>query len=261
MWNSGDAYEPYVGRWSRLVAPRFLDWVGAPPGLRWLDIGCGTGALSQAILGRAMPALVCGIDPSAEFAAHAAQMLTDPRASFAVGDAMSLPFAAGDFDACASGLVLNFVPDAGGALAEMRRVTRGSAAGLVAAYVWDYAGEMQMINRFWSAAVELDPAAAALDEGARFPICHPDRLRRCFEEAGLAEVETTAIDVTCHFMDFDDFWRPFLGGQAPAPSYLATLPEEARVALRESLRKRLPVAADGSIELIARAWAVKGRSA
>jgi ubiquinone/menaquinone biosynthesis C-methylase UbiE len=256
VWNSGDAYEPYVGRWSRLVAPRFLDWIGPLPGLSWLDVGCGTGALSSAILAAAAPSRLRGVDPSPAFVSYAQSRIADSRASFEVGDAMALPFEEGSFDCCVSGLVLNFVPDAWDAVAGMRRVTR--RAGLVAAYVWDYAGEMQMLRHFWSAASELDPRAVELDEGARFNLNRPGELRRCFEESGLSEVEVANLDVDSVFSDFDDFWQPFLGGQAPAPAYLASLDAEARDHLRERVRSRLPIAADGSIALVARAWAVKG---
>ena len=258
VWTSGDAYEPYVGRWSRRVAAPFLDWIGAPPGLRWLDIGCGTGALSQTILASAEPGLVRGVDPSPAFVAHASAQVTDPRVSFQIADAMALPFERASFDVCVSGLVLNFVPDAWDAVTEMRRVTSGS--GLIGAYVWDYAGEMQMLRHFWSAAGELDSTAVELDEGARFNLCRPAELRRCFEESGLSEVDVTNLDIHTVFRDFDDYWQPFLGGQAPAPAYLASLDGEARARLRELVQSRLPIAADGSIALLARAWAVKGRS-
>jgi SAM-dependent methyltransferase len=256
VWSSGDAYEPYVGRWSRKVAVAFIDWLGRPPGLRWLDVGCGTGAMTQTILDRAEPARIQGIDPSAAFIAHARARISDPRASFQVGDAMKLPLEDAAVDACVSGLVLNFVPDAWDAVAEMRRVTRPS--GVVGAYVWDYAGEMQMMRHFWTAAGELDAKALELDEGARFNLCRPDELRRCYEESGLGDVAVAAIDIDSVFRDFDDYWQPFLGGQAPAPAYLASLDGGAQALLRERVRDRLPVAADGTIALKARAWAVKG---
>ena len=255
VWTSGDAYEPYVGRWSRRIAPLFLDWLEVPSGSRWLDVGCGTGALSQAILDRCSPAQVRGVDPSPAFAAHASERIVDPRARFVVGDAMQLPFETAEFDATVSGLVLNFVPDPWDATVEMRRVSRPS--GTIGAYVWDYAGEMLVIKHFWSVAAELDPAARDLDEGVRFNLCRPDELRRCFTEAGLLKVDVTSLDTECRFEDFDDYWRPFLGGQAPAPAYLNGLAPDAQERLRERLRTRLPVAADGSISLPARAWAVR----
>jgi hypothetical protein len=129
---------------------------------------------------------------------------------------------------------------------------------VVAAYVWDYAGRMELIRQFWDAAAALDPAAAGLDEGRRFPLCRPGPLAALFAGAGLAGVATRPIDVPTRFADFDDYWSPFLGGQGPAPGYAMSLDPQRRSALREALRARLPAAADGSIALTARAWAVKG---
>ena len=256
VWASGAAYEPYVGRWSRLVARELLSWLAVPPGSRWLDVGCGTGALSQTILELAAPRRVRGIDPSAGYVAYAREQVRDARASFAVGDARALPYADATSDAVVAGLVLNFVPDPGRAVAEMARVAQ--PGGGVAAYVWDYAGEMQLMRYFWDAAAALDPAARDLDEGDRFPLCRPEPLSALFRDAGLAGVATRAIDVPTHFRDFDDYWAPFLGGQGPAPGYAMSLSEERRAALRDRLRAALPVEPDGSIPLIARAWAVRG---
>lgn len=256
VWAAGKLYEPYVGRWSRLVALEFLAWLGVPPRRDWLDVGCGTGALTETILRQSQPRSVRGVDPSAGFVAHAAAHITDPRASFEVGDAQGLALQAGSVDAAVSGLVINFVPQPSLAAAEMARVTR--ARGVVAAYVWDYAGGMQLMRHFWDAAVALDPAALALDEGRRFPLCHPGPLADLFEQAKLQDVEVRPIDVATRFRDFDDYWNPFLGGQGPAPTYNMSLGEAARARLRERIRERLPVAADGSIPLTARAWAVRG---
>jgi len=258
LWVAGEAYERYVGRWSRLVAPVFLDGLGLPAGGRWLDVGCGTGALSQAILGRCAPASVLGIDPSTGFLTLARQQVMDGRAEFRPGDAQSLPVPDAGFDAVVSGLVLNFVPDQRKTAAEMRRATR--PGGTMAAYVWDYAGGMQMMRRFWDAAVALDPAVRDKDEWPRFPICQPDPLRALFEGAGLRDVAVTAIEVPTTFRDFDDFWSPFLAGQGPAPGYCVSIGEEGRAALRERLRASLPMEPDGSIRLTARAWAVRGRA-
>ena len=121
------------------------------------------------------------------------------------------------------------------------------------------ADRMQLMRHFWDAAVALDPEAGDLDEGRRFPICRPEALERLFAGAGLEDVAVRPIDVPTVFRDFDDYWSPFLGGQAPAPSYAMSLPEERRGALRERIRAGLPTADDGSIRLIARAWAVRGR--
>ena len=254
MWADGDAYELYVGRWSRLVARHFLSWVGAGPRLRWLDVGCGTGALSAAILARCDPLEVVGVDRSEAHVAWTAAHVDDDRARFVVADAAQLP--AVTVDVVVSGLVLNFLPDAGAALAAMRE---RAPAGVIAAYVWDYAGRMDLMRHFWDAAGALDPSAY-LDEAARFPICHPDRLRALWQDAGLADIVVHAIDVPTVFRDFDDFWAPFLGGQGVAPAYAMSLDEEHRHQLRERLRATVPVAEDGTVRLLARALAVRGRS-
>lgn len=258
VWAAGRLYEPYVGRWSRLVARGFLDWLAIPPGMQWLDVGCGTGALSQTIVERCGPAAVTGIDPSAAFIEHAKAHVQGP-VRFLVGDAQSLPLDAASADAAVSGLVLNFVPQPQLALAEMARVVR--PGGTVAAYVWDYAGRMELMRYFWDAAAQLDPAAIPLDEGLRFPLCQPQPLAELFEGAGLRRVEGRGIEVATRFQDFDDYWSPFLGGQGPAPGYAMSLDEPRRAALRELIRARLPVAADGSISLVARAWAVRASRA
>ena len=259
VWAAGDAYEPYIGRWSRLVARELLAWLGTAPGGSWLDVGCGTGALGAAVLAAADPATVVGLDPSAGFLASARARLDDRRARFVVADARRLPLAGARFDAVVSGLVLNFVPDPAAAVAEMARVARPD--GRVAAYVWDYAGGMELIRRFWDAAAALDPAAADLDEGRRFPLCQPEPLAGLFRDAGLVEVAVRPIQVPTVFRDFDDYWTPFLGGQGPAPGYVLSLDGAGRAALREELAARLPAAADGSIALAARAWAVAGTAA
>jgi SAM-dependent methyltransferase len=256
VWAVGDAYEQYVGRWSRRVAESFLDWLDVPPGRRWLDVGCGTGALTATILRRSEPAQVTGVDPSEGFLATARARITDSRAAFHLGDARALPLPDHGFDAVVSGLALNFVSDPDRAAAEFARIT--TPGGTAAAYVWDYAGGMAMMRHLWDAATELDPAAAELDEGRRFPICKPEALRQLW--AGMDGVTTQAIDVPTIFAGFDDYWTPFLGGQGPAPGYVMSLSEENRSALRDLLRDRLPADADGSIRLTARAWAVRGTS-
>ena len=255
-WASGDLYEPYVGRWSRLVAKEFLKWLDIPSPRQWLDVGCGTGALSQTILDICYPEAIKGIDRSEGFVSYARAKVTDARATFEVGDAQSLPVDSEKYDAAVSGLVLNFVPQPEKMISEMARAVE--EAGVVAVYVWDYADKMQMMRHFWNAALALDPAVADLDESPRFPICNPDALRELFQGLGLKQVETRAIDVETHFKDFDDYWNPFLGGQGPAPTYVMSLSEDKRIELRDRVRANLPFAEDGSIPLIARAWAARG---
>ncbi|HSL30898.1 MAG TPA: class I SAM-dependent methyltransferase [Anaerolineales bacterium] len=256
LWSSGDAYEPYVGRWSRLVAPEFIQWLNLTQGLRWLDIGSGTGALSQAILDLANPAKIKGVDRSEGFVEYARHRLPDPRVEFEVGDAQSLPVESESFDAAVSSLVLNFVPSPDQMIAEMKRAVR--TGGTVALYIWDYPGKMQMMRHFWNAAAALDPAARELDEGRRFALCNPASLKSLLESAGLRHVYVRPIDISTDFKDFDDYWTPFLKGQAPAPAYAMSLSEEKRARLRERLYNSLPFALDGSIPLVARVWAIKG---
>lgn len=256
-WSSGDAYEAYVGRWSGLVARKFLNWLDVPAGVMWLDIGCGTGELTRAILETQSPSRVVGIDPSERFIAYAREHAQDQSVEFDVGDAMKLPYEEEEFGAAVSGLVLNFLPDPSRAVHGMCYVVT-RLDGTLGAYVWDYAGKMQVLRYFWDAAVALDPPVAELDEGNRFSLCKPEALESLFRKEGLSGVDMKPIDILTTFRDFDDYWSPFLGGQGPAPAYAMSLSEEDRTALRERLRQSLPVAADGSIELLARAWAVKG---
>jgi SAM-dependent methyltransferase len=256
VWAIGEGYERYVGRWSRLVAPKFIQWLAVPGQLKWLDVGCGTGALTKAILQQASPVKVVGVDPSDGFLASARAQVADARAEFRQGDGQALPAGDGEFDVVVSGLVLNFIPDEPKALGEMRRVARGG--GTVAAYVWDYAEGMQMMRHFWDAAVALNPAAGELDEARRFPRCRPEPLLSMFRAGGLRDVTSAAIDVPTEFKDFDDYWSPFLGGQGPAPGYCVKLPEPERVILRDRIRKSLPIESNGRIALTARAWCVRG---
>jgi SAM-dependent methyltransferase len=222
-------------------------------------VGCGTGALTGTVLAGADPAQVVGVDMSVGFLTGARTRTGDPRSAFCAGDARSLPLPDRRFDAVVSGLALNFVPDPHRAAAEFARVA--TPGGVVAAYVWDYAEGMAMMRHFWDAAAELDPAAAGLDEGRRFPLCRPQPLHELWTDAGMEQVTVQPIEVPTVFTDFDDYWRPFLGGQGPAPGYTMSRTEEQRHALRDLLRARLPSGPDGSIPLIARAWAIRGRRA
>lgn len=255
-WGASAPYERYVGRWSRLVARAFLDWLAIPPGSRWADVGCGTGALVEAIVQQCAPDSIVGIDRSAGFVADAQRQIADPRVRLLVGDATALDLDTGGCDAAVSGLVLNFVGDPAAMAREMRRITR--PGGTVAAYVWDYAGGMAMMRHFWDAAIAVSPHDAALDQAERFPICQPQPLESLWNELGLSAIRVRAIDIPTVFRNFDDFWTPFLGKQGAAPTYLASVDQQTREQIRATLESWLQPAPDGSITLTARAWAVRG---
>ncbi len=257
-WTAGDAYERYMGRWSRALARTFVNWLSVPRGANWLEVGCGTGALTGAICELAEPKSVMACDPSESFVLHARKTLGDSRVSFVVAGVEALPGGLGSFDCVASGLVLNFVADPAGAIGLMRERLRRS--GMLAAYVWDYGDGIEFLRYFWDEAVALDSTVADLDEGRRFPLCKPDNLNSLFVGAGLRDVAAESLEIPTHFQDFHDFWTPFLKGTGPAPSYAASLSQARRNLLRDRLAKRLKIDADGGIRLKARAWAVRGVS-
>src|SRR5262245_11433511 len=256
-WAAGAAYEDFMGRWSRLLALRFVSWLpGVRPNGHWLDVGCGTGAVSEAICARAHPGSVVACDPSESFIEYARRRQVDRRISFVVAGVGRLPTRPGGFDGVTSAFALNFFPDPDAAIEEMRRIT--ATDGLVSACVWDYAGRMEFLRHFWDAAAAADPEASELDEGRRFPICQPVALETLFRRGGLADVVCESIEIPTRFSDFAEFWAPFLGGTGPAPSYVASLESRPREALAEGLDRSLPREPDGAICLVARAWVVRG---
>lgn len=253
-WSHGGAYEMFMGRWSRRVAEQFVAWLAPGPDLRWLDVGSGTGALSAAITSCARPAGVVALDASTGYIDHARRHVADPRVTFVVGDAHDLSPSDG-FDAVVSGLMLNFVAKPAAVVASMRAVA--TPDGVVAAYVWDYA-RIDLLRHFWTAARALDHRASTLDESVRFAAWDADHLSTLWRHAGLRDVRTASVTVELHLRDVDDYWLPFLGGQGPAPGYVASVDDRGRAALRDRLRTQLPIAADGSLALPATAWAVAG---
>jgi SAM-dependent methyltransferase len=253
MFSKADAYERFMGRWSRRLAPTMVTFSGVRDGDVVLDIG--TGALSFAVRDATNTARVTGLDPSQEFMTDAAQRATDARVRFEVGDTQELQFADATFDKTLSLLVMNFIPHQARALQEMVRVTR--PGGVVAAAVWDYCEGMQMLRVFWDEATALDPAIEPRDE-AHMPLCREGELATLWRQQGLSNRAGNAAD-GLHFASFDDYWAPFLLGQGPAGAYVTTLSKERQAALEQRLRKRLlGDDADHAIELGARAWAVKG---
>lgn len=252
------AYDGYIGRWSSVVAAEFLTWLAVPKGARWFDVACGTGVLTSAILSRCDPVAVDATDPNPERIAFARRTIRDARASFSVGEGARIAAPDGTYDAVVGGLAFPAIRDTSAALAEFKRVSRPN--GLVAGYVWDFDGEMQLLRYFWNAAAELEPAAEESGDDERFAICQPDRLDSAWRASGLHDVAVRAIDARARFKDFDDVWSPFLRGDSPAQKYVQSLGEQHRSDLRALFEDTLPVAADGSITLITRAWAVKGET-
>jgi len=251
MFAQGDSYEQFMGRWSRLLAPAFVDFAGIADGAAVLDVGSGTGVLSLAVRAANPSGRIEGIDLSPAFVEYATKQHADARVHFQVGDAQKLGFPDKSFDAALSLLVLNFVPDPVLALREMRRVTK--PGGTLAAAVWDYGGDMEMLRIFDEEAVAFDPTFTT-DE-RRMPLGRPGKLVEAFRAAGLDQVEEKAIDTPLHFASFDDYWKPFLLGTGPGGAYVAKLAPERRDAFAARLRKRL---GDGPFDLKGRAWAVRG---
>jgi SAM-dependent methyltransferase len=256
-WTSGTDYDQWMGRWSRLVAHEFLHWLNFPSNLRWLDVCCGSGVLTEAIIERCAPARVAGVDASPQQIEFARAHRARPAVSFETGDAMALPFPAGSFDVAVCGLGLNYVPEPERALQEMRRVT--VPGGVIAVYVWDYADGARFLREFWDAAAVVDNEALAYDQAQRFPLCNPEALRKLFERACLSQATVRELDITTRFASFDDYWQPLLSGQGSAPGYLATRDQPTRNAIRERLRNSLAADSEGAINLPARAWAIRGQ--
>lgn len=255
-WAAGSSYEDFMGRWSHLLAARFVSWLDVPHDRHWLDVGCGTGALANAVCAHARPASVTGCDPAEPFIEFARDHVRDTRVTFVVAGVDSLPRRPDGFDSIASLLALNFFPAPEAAMRNMR--SAAARHGTVSACVWDYAGRMEFLRHFWDAAVTIDPTAVALDEGHRFPDCHPDGLTRLFRGAGLLDVRCEAIEIPTVFASLEDYWRPFLGGTGPAPAFVASLAAGRRDLLARRLENGLPREPDGGIALVARAWAVRG---
>jgi SAM-dependent methyltransferase len=253
MFSESGGYERFMGRWSRRLAPLLVKFAQVTEGDVVLDVGCGTGALAFTVAG--VPSTrVTGVDRSHAYIGFAEDHTEDDRVRFEVGDAQALPFPDGTFDRTLSLLVLNFVPDRVAALREMIRVTRPK--GVVAAAVWDYGDGMEMLRGFWDEAVALDPGAP--DE-RHMPLSRRGELAAFWRAQPLENVEETTLTIEMPFASFDDYWRPFLGGQGPAGIYVAALPESARETLKARLRDRLLGARpDLGFALRARAWAARG---
>ncbi|MGN6609409.1 MAG: class I SAM-dependent methyltransferase [Jatrophihabitans sp.] len=250
MFTDSSAYERFMGRWSRRLAPLVVDFAGAQDGETLLDVGCGTGSLTSALVEANPSGRVLGVDPSEDFVRLATERV--PAADIRVGDAMALPVPDGTVDRAIAALVINFVPSPAGALAEMARVVRPD--GVVAAALWDYDGGMQMLTHLWDAVRELfgDARPAASEHAV---LCHRGRLAELWRAGGLVDVDERPLEFGCPFESFDDFWEPFLLRVGPPGTYIAALSDAGRDRLRAALHDRL---GDGPFELTARALAVRG---
>jgi SAM-dependent methyltransferase len=257
-WTSGSHYDQWMGRWSRLLAHEFLQWLNLPGGLRWLDVCCGSGVITEAIVERNAPVSIVGIDASPEQIDFARQHRAHPNVSFKTGDAMSLPFPDATFDTVVCGLGLNYIPNPVDALKEFSRVT--PPGGTIAAYLWDYAQGARFLREFWDAAIAVDPEAASFDQARRFPMCTSEGLQSLFEQAGLRHPALQALEIVTQFTSFEDYWEPLLTGQGSAPNYLATRDQKIQIAIRGRLKTTLPADSNGAIDLPARAWAIRART-
>jgi SAM-dependent methyltransferase len=256
IFSEAQAYEHFMGRWSRRLAPLFVRFAGVRDGDAVLDVGSGTGALTAAVAATAPSSRIVGIDPAAPYVALAQSQHGSALIRFEVGDAQQMRLDAATFDRTVSLLVVNFIPDVRKALGEMKRVTKSK--GTIAAAVWDYGDGMEMLRVFWDEAVALSPASAGKDE-RNMPLCRSGDLGSLWREVGLQDVAEEGLTVETRFSSFDDFWTPFLEKQGPAGAYTASLSVADRDALRQRLRRRLlGDGPDKPIVMHARAWAVRG---
>lgn len=257
MFADAEAYERFMGRWSRLVAPQLVQFAEVPDGGRILDVGSGTGVLSFALAAAKPHCHVVGIDPSKQYVAYAKSKNSfGERVGFEMGDAQELHFADAAFDGSVSLLVFNFIPDAGKALREVRRVTKPGRR--VSAAVWDYGDGMRMLAVFWEGAMAIDPKAGKADE-KKMPLCQEGELGQLWRAGGLEDVHERPLSITMAFESFADYWDAFLLGQGPAGAYVRSLAPEKVSALREAVKSRLaPSGEEKRFTLPARVWAVRG---
>jgi ubiquinone/menaquinone biosynthesis C-methylase UbiE len=253
-YDDSAGYERFMGRWSRAVAPVFLDWVHAPAGASWLEVGCGTGAFTETVLDRCAPASVSAVDHSDAQIASARTRFRSRQVDFRVADGQALPFPDESFDVVASALVINFLPDRPRAVGEMRRVLRKS--GVIAAYVWDFAAERSpsgpVRRSMRRLGAEVPPLPGTQDSTL-------DALASLFEEAGLEEIEVRTIEATVAYVDFEDFWQAQTPAYLPTSKTIAAMSPAERSRLTEAVRAELPAASGGRIEYSARANAIKVR--
>jgi SAM-dependent methyltransferase len=250
---SGDAYDAFMGRYSRSLAPVFVERAGVTHGQIALDLGCGPGALTGVLVDRLGPGSVAAFDPSPPFVAECAAR--HPGVDVRAGRAEAIPFDDASFDAVLAQLVLHFVTDPTGAAGEVRRVLR--PGGTFAACVWDFAEEMELLRHFWDAAKTIVPDAP--DEAAVLRFGGPGEIADLLEAAGFDDVVESTLDVSSTYVDFDELWSGLLFGIGPAGSFCVSLPERERTAVRDELYRRLG-SPSGAFGLGARARAAVGKT-
>jgi SAM-dependent methyltransferase len=257
MFGNAEAYERFMGRWSRVAAPLVVNFAGVPQNGRVLDVGAGTGSLAFEIARQRRGIQVTGIDPSPEYVAYAAaNSVFQDRVAFQTGDAQRTDLQDAMFDCSVSLFVFNFIPDALKALREVRRVTKPN--GTISAAVWDYGGRMRMLRAFWDAAIDIDIRAEKADE-KHMPLCRSGELSRLWKQGGLEEIHEESLEPELAFGSFADYWEPFLLGQGPAGAYVRTLSSDRVQALRRAVIRRLELSSeDKPFALAARLWVVRG---
>jgi ubiquinone/menaquinone biosynthesis C-methylase UbiE len=258
MFANAEAYERFMGRWSRLLAPLLIEFTGLPDGGKVLDVGSGTGSLAFAIAGSRPRTHVVGIEPSEAFVAYSKSRNSFPdRVEFQVGDAQQMALPDASFDASLALLVFNFIPGRMKALREVRRTTK--PGGLISAVVWDYSGRMQMLRTFFNAATKTNPKAAEQIDEKSMPLSRAGELAVLWKQGGLDNIKEQPLEITMRFKSFSDYWDPFLLGQGPAGAYVRSLDAGQLQALRSEVKRQLSwEPEDKPLDLLARAWAVRG---
>lgn len=245
---SADAYDRFMGRYSKVLAPVFADFAGIAAGQRVLDVGCGPGALTSELVARVGASAVCAVDPSESFVETAIER--HPGVDVRSASAANLPFADGEFDAALAQLVVHFMADPVAGLTEMRRVTR--LGGVVAACVWDH-GDRGPLSDFWNVSRALDPH---VEDESELPGVREGHLAELLAEARLDAIEATGIEVSVDYLSFEDWWQPYTLGVGPSGAFVARLGDDRRAELRERCRAALPA---GAFTMTGRAWAARGR--